>query len=1141
MQAKERKRASARAAKAAKKDATKKDRKGRIRKAAAKQNAKSSSDVDRVKGKEHTKSDLIVGLAATAASLQKIEETDDPVQKPSLSGGIAAMAAVAAASRSGNPKHHDGEDFNDGVAAMAAAAPSSQKGEPDDTGEEPKEGITAMAVPKTLPDNGGERLQAYAGEDNMGETTSESGVVEPPSDGSPIGLVNKIAETNVIATDKSVDSDQKYDNSEAEFVEVSNVPAPEPATENNDAVNMKREILQLPASSSLKSTGFEQKDDNFGSENADSSNIPEPGNQTEVTNGNEKTGIPELPASLSQNSTDLEHKEENGDFENFDHSNEPQQENQAQVDGKDEQMENVAPPAAAPHALTDFERKDDNAAASPQKSSSSGGEDNATDSEKADHSNEPEQEDQTEVTDGDEEKEIPMLHAASPPTLTNSEQKDDDEESDFTELSGESSAGNQHAVDGDMKKETVLPAASPQQSTDLEHNDDVIDATNENEVDSAKEPKPSDSKQENEKSHPSNIETKTPEQATMDGHDSVVNAFGPDNTCLVDAKQTVSKEKMKNIPNSPMPPDDKPADAEDVICGKKISSGDEFLGHESEKAVSSSRELEHENEGEDKREVMEPPVISSQQPTNIEQRSSDGKDESAKMNTNTEGKSDFAAKAAAYRKRRKKAGKDRSKSPPRKDRSKSPSRMERSKSPPKGEKSNSLHKTTTPEDPFGSEIVTPTRQSRFLKSAAEYRQKKSSRNLTMNTDSTKEVDKKSSPPTARSDKGQKDPTAIPVEIAATDDSDRVAPTTSNTRLSPDEKTWPPFFANFSSPTQAQRSSIRVLKPLGAPRLGDFLDAASSDRTKVGPRLGDFLETGGPRLGDFLDANQEKRGNDSPQLGDFLEGAEDDQSEMLRQNYDDSSVAQIADRLHKKPMDGMSTSWTEGDNITNWMGWADQIIKASDSDSVVGFEMPRDLNDGYDFDDDSTIASHTSYASSYYDDLSVASGLQTPGRVSSYISFDNQDMAEISSSFNPYYDDAETPEQITPGIAAARGITPAKVAASILFEDSPPTSIHIAKDDHQGYGPYETGALPASLDFAEDEVGLDAGLSFGADVGFDDGLGGFGGMDGFNTFGDDQLGGLGMPSTTHPEPEPEPEKKDTENRRKSNSWFPWAGG
>jgi hypothetical protein len=259
MQAKERKRASARAAKAAKKDATKKDRKGRIRKAAAKQNAKSSSDVDRVKGKEHTKSELIVGLAATAASLQKTEETDDPVQKPSLSGGIAAMAAVAAASRSGNPKHHDGEDFNDGVAAMAAAAPSSQKGEPDDTGEEPKEGITAMAVPKTLPDNGGERLQAYAGEDNMGETTSESGVVEPPSDGSPIGLVNKIAETNVIATDKSVDSDQKYDNSEAEFVEVSNVPAPEPATENNDAVNMKREILQLPASSSLKSTGFEQK------------------------------------------------------------------------------------------------------------------------------------------------------------------------------------------------------------------------------------------------------------------------------------------------------------------------------------------------------------------------------------------------------------------------------------------------------------------------------------------------------------------------------------------------------------------------------------------------------------------------------------------------------------------------------------------------------------------------------------------------------------------------------------------------------------------------------------------------------------------------------------------------------------------
>eukprot|EP00980_Cylindrotheca_fusiformis_P027235 scaffold19459_cov135-Cylindrotheca_fusiformis.AAC.3 len=544
-------------------------------------------------------------------------------------------------------------------------------------------------------------------------------------------------------------------------------------------------------------------------------------------------------------------------------------------------------------------------------------------------------------------------------------------------------------------------------------------------------------------------------------------------------------------------------------------------------------------------------------PSNADEPEDDGRHEVSDADR-IEAKSDFAAKAAAYRKRRKRAGKDRStspsgvdrpkspsgsdrsstppgidlsRSPSRIDRSKSPSHLDRSESPSMVHESIHPHEASVRRNLSSPDLSNPTRESKFLQSAAVYRKRKSSRNLARTADPKKVPAKEASSPTTGGKQEDQPPSTDgkQADVVHKGSTSHVVPDAQSnleTKVDATEQSTPVVFANrFPSPMEARRSSIRVLNPLGAPRLSDFLDAASRDSaTRVGSGLGDFLEGKRAGLGDFLDLN----------------AVRDDQSEMLRQNYDDSSVAQIADRLHRTPMGArMSTNWTEGDNITNWMGWADQIVKASDTDSVLGFEMPRDLNDGnFDFDDDSTIASHTSYASSYYDDMSVASGIQTPGRVSSFISFDNQDMAAMDTSFDPYYENVETQEHSTSGPAGATGITPAKVAASILFEDSPPTSVEFGLGDHQGYRQYETGALPMNIPFAGEEVGLDTGLTFGPDVGFDDGLEGFGGTESFNDFGENGLSGLGMPSTSNPESEQEPGKKDTESKRK---WFPWAGG
>merc|ERR1712238_648285 len=135
---------------------------------------------------------------------------------------------------------------------------------------------------------------------------------------------------------------------------------------------------------------------------------------------------------------------------------------------------------------------------------------------------------------------------------------------------------------------------------------------------------------------------------------------------------------------------------------------------------------------------------------------------------------------------------------------------------------------------------------------------------------------------------------------------------------------------------------------------------------------------------------------STSLGNFLEGGRSLsdyklRSEILRQNYDDSSIAIIVAENHEKSSDGgesnnnnrnftattiataNTTAWDNtGENgISDYMGWANQAIRASDTESVRGFEAPRNIVENYDHDDESTIATN------FDDDASIVTAMTTP--------------------------------------------------------------------------------------------------------------------------------------------------------------------
>jgi hypothetical protein len=225
------------------------------------------------------------------------------------------------------------------------------------------------------------------------------------------------------------------------------------------------------------------------------------------------------------------------------------------------------------------------------------------------------------------------------------------------------------------------------------------------------------------------------------------------------------------------------------------------------------------------------------------------------------------------------------------------------------------------------------------------------------------------------------------------------------------------------------------------------------------------------------------------------------SEMLRNNFDDSSVAQMAGTLERQPMSSrLSETWTKGDTIQNWSGWANQVITASDTESVAGFEVSMDLRDEDDFDDESTIAT-------FIEDNAIASA--TPGRYNNSL----------------YGDATQTPGRVGQSISFEMpAVTPAKVAASILFSDSPDTSVDMSTPQtanvHKGGRGTAEIVLDAGLAFPANDIGQDTGLSFGGghDLDCDDGLG-FGGAG--------ELSAFGGP--------PVQDEKSADNKKK---WFPW---
>lgn len=510
---------------------------------------------------------------------------------------------------------------------------------------------------------------------------------------------------------------------------------------------------------------------------------------------------------------------------------------------------------------------------------------------------------------------------------------------------------------------------------------------------------------------------------------------------------------------------------------------------------------------------------------------------STRNRAKTEGKSHFAAKAAAYRNRKKKGETDILGSP---ISPKPKAKVERPKS------------TVSTKSPS-----TPSRASKFLSSATEYRKKKAGRELTNNKDNEDDTEKVSGKVASAKDQTQevsRESTLIIINNTEDDTKEATKPEEHPKDLSLGKVT------EIDPPVEG----VSI-----GPQLGAFLDTQRTNQADISnsSKLGAFLEApinqkndipSPPRLGAFLESQRQSK---KSELTDFLD---DDRSEMLRQNFDDSSVAHIAEQLHRQSgQSRMSGAWSEGDNITNWMNWADEaVVKAGDSESVADFQTPRDLNEGEDFDDDSTIASFTSYASTNYDDLSVASSLATPRH-----SIDNVDgsTATASQSFDPYLPKGELKIDAKIASSTPKSVTPASVAASILFEDSPVNSVQFAQDESQGQ---DAGlSLPGIEGY---EIGLDSGLTFGADVGFDDGLGGFG--DSYNygdytdgnydngTYGNEAYDngayengaydyeaydkgaddnkayedGLGMPST---EPPADEKGGNTENKR---NWFSWGG-
>jgi hypothetical protein len=224
------------------------------------------------------------------------------------------------------------------------------------------------------------------------------------------------------------------------------------------------------------------------------------------------------------------------------------------------------------------------------------------------------------------------------------------------------------------------------------------------------------------------------------------------------------------------------------------------------------------------------------------------------------------------------------------------------------------------------------------------------------------------------------------------------------------------------------------------------------------------------------------------------------------SFDDSSVAIMAEKMHRRHEASQFTdSWMHGDTIQNFLGWADQAIRASDTESVKNFEMSFDLNGLNDFDDESTIAT-------MQDDMSVMSA-PTPNISSNhhfatsgnYVGID-QPFEEWERSHNPT-------------------VNTSRVAASILFNEDAASLVPAG----------DLNLLNMGLSFPTNVSDVDTGLSFGTgDAGFDDGLG-FGG-NGFGYGNGENMNDFGM-GAVDIENKAEERKKSPEHK----GWFRgWIG-
>jgi hypothetical protein len=307
------------------------------------------------------------------------------------------------------------------------------------------------------------------------------------------------------------------------------------------------------------------------------------------------------------------------------------------------------------------------------------------------------------------------------------------------------------------------------------------------------------------------------------------------------------------------------------------------------------------------------------------------------------------------------------------------------------------------------------------------------------------------------------------------------------------------FAAQAAQKRSERKDEEARKPViessTAEKKGDA-ESQKSAFAHATSNLSTSVENGKVSKNNKPSAIEVKVENSTPptSLGSFLERQQPPsnhelRNEILRQNYDDSSVAiMVAETLEKSNdsennnnnnNSNNNTSWhsTELNGISDYLGWANQAIKASDTESVRGFEASRNIIENYDHDDESTIATN------FDDDASIATAMTTPRD----FNYDENG----PSSYDNNHDNNNYPDDI------------------------------YDNQHHDSYGGNDHDDAVINMPVTFNNIGgLGGGLSFGdgdGDGGFDDNTGMYdGGGGGSNElFGvddglDSGLGGFGSP-------------------------------